>query len=227
MGGNRFTARIHKGFDGLASFFGGACHGALQAIGVKRPRQQVVDGDALPCQLAARQTMSFDPPLSATVTPPWAWQESTAFTSGIPLLPPGRRLRVFFDALTPRFDSGLPMTYDVKLNYTGPPGTPKAFVDQYVLDLNIYKGGSPPEDGLPEIAKHLEQTLKLLKSWTYSIDGLRVYNVDAERHQEQLHERREEMRERGAARLAEARAAQSTEPEVPDDGIAEPDPHQI
>jgi hypothetical protein len=114
---------------------------------------------------AAREvTMSFDPPLSATLSRPWAWEDSTAFTSGIPLLPPGRRLRIFFDALTPRFDSGLPMTYNVKLTYEGPPGTPKAFEDQYVLDLNIYKGTSPPEDGLPEIAENLAALCAVLKS---------------------------------------------------------------
>lgn len=169
---------------------------------------------------AAREvTMSFDPPLSATVAPPWAWEASTAFTSGIPLLPPGRRLRVFFDALTPRFDAGLPMTYNVKLTYKGPPGIRKAFEDQYVLDLNIYRGGSPPEDGLPEIAKHLKDLREVLKSWTHSIDGLRVYNVDAERYEGQRQERRR-------SRMAEKIAMPFVAPEVPED-VAVPDPPQI
>jgi hypothetical protein len=135
---------------------------------------------------AAREvSISFDPPLSATLPAPGAWEASPAFTSGIPLLPPGRRLRVLFDALDQRWESGLPMTYTVELTYMGPSGTRNTFNDAYVLDLNVYKGSAPPEDGLPQIAQSLGEVQRVLKSWTHRPNGLRVYSSDAEPYEGQ------------------------------------------
>lgn len=69
------------------------------------------------------------------------------------MLPPGRVLRVQFDAIIQRFDSDLPNTYKVVVSYNGPPGTKADYRDEYALDLNIYRGSTPPADGIPEVAK--------------------------------------------------------------------------
>ena len=47
LGGSEFFAGFGQGFDGLTGFAGRTCLGGFQAVGVKRPRQEVVDGDVI------------------------------------------------------------------------------------------------------------------------------------------------------------------------------------
>lgn len=103
-------------------------------------------------------SMTFNPPLDSSLPKPHAWQESSAFTEGIPLLPPHRKIRVAFDSVYGRYEekSSLPMRYDVALTYRGPDRRAKPHRDHYVLDLNVHRGTRLPEAGIPEIAKAVE-----------------------------------------------------------------------
>lgn len=107
-------------------------------------------------QTAAQDVvMRFDPPLDSSMQKPHPWEESSAFTHGIPLLPPHRKIRVDFDSAHSVYaeDSTFPMRYEVTVTYRGSEARSRPYKDRYVLDLNIFKGTRLPEDGLPEIAK--------------------------------------------------------------------------
>jgi hypothetical protein len=68
----------------------------------------------------------------------------------------------------------------VTVTYDGPEEAPGPFTDLYVLDLSIYEGTPPKPPALPEVVKVLTEMQRSMKSWTYSLDGLRVYAIDAE-----------------------------------------------
>ncbi len=63
---------------------------------------------------AARDVqISFDPPLRQSKDDGYPIAESALIREGIRMLPPGRRIRVFFDASHHRIKTDLPMRYDV------------------------------------------------------------------------------------------------------------------
>ena len=101
--------------------------------------------------------MVFDPPLTSSLPKPHPWEESSAFTHGIPLLPPHRTIRVDFDSAYRLYadDSHLPTRYEVIVTYRGLEEQRPSYRDRYVLDLNIFLGTRMPDAGLPEIAKGL------------------------------------------------------------------------
>ena len=47
LGRSEFFAGFGQGFDALTGFAGRTCQGGFQTVGVKRPRQEVVDGDVV------------------------------------------------------------------------------------------------------------------------------------------------------------------------------------
>ena len=47
LGRSEFFAGFGQGFNALTGFAGRTCQGGFQAVGVKRPRQKVVDGDVV------------------------------------------------------------------------------------------------------------------------------------------------------------------------------------
>jgi len=107
-------------------------------------------------QTAAQDVvMRFDPPLDSSMPKPHPWEESSAFTHGIPLLPPHRTIRVDFDTAHSVYsdDFPYPLRYDVSVTYRGSEAQSRPYRDRYVLDLNIFRGTRLPEAGLPEIAK--------------------------------------------------------------------------
>ena len=50
LGGSQFFAGFSQGLNALTGFAGRTCQGGFQAVGVKRPRQEVVDGDVVASQ---------------------------------------------------------------------------------------------------------------------------------------------------------------------------------
>ena len=50
LGRCHFFAGFSQGFDALTGFGSRPCQGGFQSVGVKRPRQEVVDGDVITCQ---------------------------------------------------------------------------------------------------------------------------------------------------------------------------------
>lgn len=135
---------------------------------------------------AARNVrFSFDPSLASTLHPGTPIDESwAALKRGIPLLPPGKELRSLFDAINARFsDPDLPRRFTMTVTYDGPAEAPGPFSDPYELDLSIYEGTPPKPPAIPEIVKVLTEMQRTIKSWTYSLDGVRVYGVDAQAHE--------------------------------------------
>ena len=47
LGGSEFFAGFGQGFNALTGFAGRTCQGGFQAVGVKCPGQEVVDGDVV------------------------------------------------------------------------------------------------------------------------------------------------------------------------------------
>lgn len=129
--------------------------------------------------VATNVKVRFEPPLASTQKRPWEWEESSAFTQGIPLLPPNKKLRFFFDSITVRLnDDVLPKHYDVSVEYHGPIKRKKPLVSTYRLDISHYWGMSPPPKGLPEVVKTLEEIQKEMHKWTDGISGIKAKVVD-------------------------------------------------
>lgn len=152
--------------------------------------------------------MRFDPPLASTQSRPWEWEESSTFTEGIPLLPPGKKLRFFVDGITARLnDKDLPRQHDVSVDYHGPVKRKRPLNSTYILDINHYWGSSPPPKGIPELVDEVEKIHKELNKWTDGISGLRVNVTDREKEKRQsyrpfrLKEAQQIVREDGAIAL--------------------------
>jgi hypothetical protein len=130
----------------------------------------------------------FRPDLASTQSRPWAWEESTLLTDGIPMLPPNKKLRAFFDSFPERLKSDLPMTYDVEVEYHGPTKQKKPLTSHYRLDLNFYVGMSPSPKGIPDLVKTLEDIKGEMHKWTdrSGSTGLRVSTADREKQERRL-----------------------------------------
>lgn len=125
--------------------------------------------------------ISFDPPLSSTVARAWDWEDSTVFTNGIPLLPPGKKLRIFFDSYNERAKSDLPKSYEVDVNYQGPIKRRQPYRTRYTLDLAFYAGMALPPKGVPEVVRELESIRKEIARWTSGIHGIEVSVIDKDK----------------------------------------------
>lgn len=126
--------------------------------------------------LAQNVRVKPSPPFDSTLKPR-PFEKSSFLTKGIPTLPPRKRIFMLFDLTIKRFSSGLPMTYEVVVQYQGPTGN--NFVDKYTLDLELYRG-QPQQagKGLHEIAKNLEELKEHTKKWTRGVQGLDVFVTD-------------------------------------------------
>ncbi len=130
--------------------------------------------------------MCFDPPLASSQAEPWAWQESSTFTEGIPLLPPGKKLRFFFDSITARLnDNNLPRQYNVTVEYHGPIKRKELLTSSWKLDIGHYWGSSPQPKGLPELVETLGEIKKEMHKWTDGISGIRANVVDRDKEERQ------------------------------------------
>ena len=72
--------------------------------------------------MARDVTIRFDKPLESTLSRPREIDDSPLFREPIPTLPPGKKIRVLFDAYSGRVEAKLPLTYDVMPRYKGPTG---------------------------------------------------------------------------------------------------------
>lgn len=111
--------------------------------------------------VARNVKISFDPPLQR-------WEETVPGTKyapieqagiladGIPLMPPGRRIEIFFDRTSKRLSSSMPTAYVVTVDADGPVDRVETMT--YNIDLAMYRGVNllgvkGTHDGVKEITK--------------------------------------------------------------------------
>jgi hypothetical protein len=120
---------------------------------------------------------AFDRPLASAAVI-LNLNEAKLFKDGIPVMPPGMRFQTLFDLAHVRKDSGLPVTYRVKVSYDGIGG--KREVEEYVLDVELFYGlPGLGEYGLHQVAKSLEEISKILQKWN-DAGRLRVSASDSD-----------------------------------------------
>lgn len=125
--------------------------------------------------------VSFTPPLQSSIAE--VDLESTVLlTEGIPMLPPGRQVKAFFDAAHDRKGKGLPMRYDVEVALKDFRGRPQE-VQRYVIDLeHLYGLTNITEYGMHDAAKALREIQKSVKKWSDIHGRLKVWVRDEDRH---------------------------------------------
>lgn len=129
--------------------------------------------------------MSFTPPLQSS-NEHVDLESTVLLAEGIPMLPPGRQVRAFFDAAHDRKGKGLPMRYDVEVALRDYRGRPQE-VQRYVIDLeHLYGLTNITEYGMHDAAKALREIQKSVKKWSDIHGRLKVWVRDEDRHR--LHE---------------------------------------
>jgi hypothetical protein len=121
----------------------------------------------------------FDPPLvSSQPQEGYELAKSVLLTSGIPTMPPGKRIATMFDVSHERKDSFLPMTYTATVHFSDWRNKPQEPLT-YVLDLNFLYGLTQvTEYGMHDAAKALREMRDTIKGWTAHSNGLLVHAVD-------------------------------------------------
>lgn len=106
--------------------------------------------------IATGVTIQFTPPLQSGTFK--EINDIALLKQGIGSLPPGYEISTIVDTSISYFnDANLPLSYTAKVSYCGGLRTDQRVIDQ-VLDLAPYKGlRYTREDGLPEIAKQLDE----------------------------------------------------------------------
>jgi hypothetical protein len=152
--------------------------------------------------MAQNVVIKFDKPLTSSFRETGKLDEAALFSEPIPFLAPGKRIRVAFDTLPARRETGLPLVYEVMLRYEGPTG--REYGERYVLDMGMYAAAAISEKGLPELVGEVEKVRKELGKWTSGIRGLLVHTVDKRREdRRELRWYKAQMpREKGAKALA-------------------------
>lgn len=106
--------------------------------------------------------LSFTPPLESS-NEHVDLESTVLLTEGIPMLPPGRQVRAFFDAAHDRKGRGLPMHYDVEVALKDYRGRSQE-VQRYVIDLeHLYGLTNITEYGIHDAAKALREIQKSVK----------------------------------------------------------------
>lgn len=127
--------------------------------------------------VAKNVKLSFNPPPESTITDePIA--ESIFLKDGIPTLPPGKRLLRTFDFALQRFNSDLPMTYQVQVTYEDRNNN-QCPTEEHTLDLSFYQG-FPLSIGksVTDVANSLEGIETEISKWTADTHGVDVYTTD-------------------------------------------------
>lgn len=131
--------------------------------------------------LARNVTIKFDPPL-ATSEGSYRLAESALLTTGIPSLPPGRRIEAFFDSAFSRNGKDLPDRFDVTVTYDDAHGRRQPSLS-YIVDFSYLFGLQyMDEKGLHDIAKSVAKLADTAKDWT-SGGRLRVSAIDDDARQ--------------------------------------------
>lgn len=132
---------------------------------------------------AARDVqISFDPPLQQSKDDGYPIGESALISEGIRMLPPGRRIRAFFDASHDRIKTDLPMRYDVTVRLKDARG--RAQPDQnYTIDMGYMYGTTQVQEyGLHDAAKAISEIQKTVKKWADIHGRLKVWVRDEDRY---------------------------------------------
>ena len=124
----------------------------------------------------------FEPPLQQSNDSGYPIGESALIRDGIRMLPPGRRIRAFFDTSHERSKGELPMRYDVTVQLKDARG--RVQPDQnYTIDLAYMYGTTQVREyGLHDAAKALSEIHKSIKKWADIHGRLRVWVRDEDRH---------------------------------------------
>lgn len=93
----------------------------------------------------------------------WASLSAALFNDGIPIMPPGRAVRMLFDRIPDRVEAELPMRWTATVSYSDHRGN--RYADAYPLDLNAWRGfKSIRLKGAHEAVKELEKIRKALEN---------------------------------------------------------------
>jgi hypothetical protein len=130
--------------------------------------------------LARDVTIRFDERIETTglleTNKPYDVNEVRLLRESLPVLPPGKKIRVLFDSQK-RFTSDLPLAFGVTVSYRGPLGQ-KYPTDRYTLDLGMYAETLFPPKGLPQLVQEVAKVREELGRWRSGIRGLLVQTVD-------------------------------------------------
>lgn len=132
---------------------------------------------------AARDVhISFDPPLEQSKDDGYPIADSALIRNGIQMLPPGRRIRAFFDASHDRVNSELPMQYDVTVRLKDARG--RSQPDQnYTIDMGYMYGTTQIQEyGIHDAAKAITEIQKTVKKWADIHGRLKVWVRDEDRY---------------------------------------------
>ncbi len=125
--------------------------------------------------------VSFTPPLQSS-NDHVDLESTVLLTEGIPMLPPRRQVKAFFDAAHDRKGKGLPMRYDVEVALKDYRGRPQE-LQCYVIDLeHLYGLTNITEYGMHDAAKALREIQKSVKKWSDIHGRLKVWVRDEDRH---------------------------------------------
>ncbi|MFV0307826.1 MAG: hypothetical protein ACK5OX_08795 [Desertimonas sp.] len=108
------------------------------------------------------------------------WADSPIFTSGLPTMPPGHRLRYFLDTFPERRDAGLPMRIAAILTYEGLDGRQYG-PEEYIIDLDAYGPALQDDKGLHELVEEAKRIRTEMQAWTQGKRGLAVHVSDADK----------------------------------------------
>lgn len=101
---------------------------------------------------------SFDPPLASSLNDS-PWEESTLFTDGVPVMPPGFVARFDLDSFSTRLsEDSLPRAHSVDVSYTD--GDNRFGPDRFLLDFELFRGAHPTS---PDVGEQLASIAKILK----------------------------------------------------------------
>jgi hypothetical protein len=134
---------------------------------------------------AARDVrITFDPPLKQSHDDGNPISESALLKDGIRMLPPGRRIKAFFDPSHDRVKTDLPMRHDVTVQLNDARGRRQP--DQhYTIDMAYMYGTTEiREYGLHDAAKAITEIQKSVKKWSDIHGRLKVWVRDEDRRLE-------------------------------------------
>jgi len=131
--------------------------------------------------VARNVTFEFEPPLQSSQEK-YDLSESVLIRTGIPTLPPRRRIEALFDVSHERVNTNLPMRYDVTVNLSDARGRRQG-PEQYVVDLSHLYGLLRVEEyGIHHAAKALREIQATIKKWSDIHGRLKVWVRDEDRH---------------------------------------------
>lgn len=108
--------------------------------------------------------IKVDPPLTRVKEEKdYKLSESRLFSAPVPVLPPGFKIRTFFDSAIDRSSADVPQTHNVTITYND--GHGHEWTEHSVLDFSLLEGLQYTEVyEVHHVAKALQETNKLLKN---------------------------------------------------------------